>query len=338
MERTVGKPFTDHGTLRRSRETGIGLKTRRMLALVGPTASGKTALSLILAETLRGEIVSADSRQIYKYLDIGTAKPTKADRARVPHHLVDFLEPSAEYSAGQYGQEARRVIEEIQSRGRLPILVGGSGLYLKAVIDGLAEAPAAKKEIREELEHECKLLGLAHLVEELRKVDPITLAAMKQVNARRVIRALEVQRTTGVPLSRIHKGQDRGQTLDVLQVGLSWKRSDLYMRINERVDRMLREGLVEETRRFLTRGFGCHLNAFNTVGYKEVCDHLECLMTRDEMVEAIKRNTRRFAKRQTTWFKSDTRIHWIAVLPATPLEEIAAKVFRVIDEGGGASK
>jgi tRNA dimethylallyltransferase len=309
------------------------LKTHHVLALVGPTASGKTATSLILAESLDGEIVSADSRQIYKYMDIGTAKPSKADRCRVPHHFIDVLEPTAEYSAGQYGLEARSVIEQIKGRGRVPILVGGSGLYLKAVIDGLGDVPAAKKEIREELAEEYKRLGLSHLVEELRTVDTATLQAMKQVNARRVIRALEVYRTSGIPFSRLSKKQDRMRSLDVIQIGLRWDRSDLNKRIDERIDKMIHDGLIEETRQLLSRGFRRNLNSFNTVGYKEVCDFLEGRTTREFMLDAIKRNTRRFAKRQMTWFRADKRIHWIDVLPETQPGKIAEEVGRAFREG-----
>lgn len=306
------------------------MNKRPLLALVGPTASGKTAISLHLGESLDGEIVSADSRQIYKYLDIGTAKPSEADRARVHHHFIDVFEPTVEYSAGQYGMDCRKTITAIQREGHTPILVGGSGLYVKAVIDGLGDVPDAKKEIREELEAEVKLLGLAHLIEQLRTVDAATLNAMSQVNARRVIRALEVYRTSGIPLSKLHEKQERGRPLEILQVGLRWNRPDLHQRINERVDQMIRDGLVDETRQLLARGFNRRLNSFNTVGYKEVCDYLEGKSTREAMVEAIKRNTRRFAKRQMTWFKADKRIHWIDVLPESRFEDIAAAIDLVL--------
>lgn len=315
----------------------IELKAHRILAIVGPTASGKTALSLLLAESLGGEIVSADSRQIYKHLDIGTAKPSKADQSRILHHFIDVLEPTVEYSAGQYGLDARKVMAEIQHRRSATILVGGSGLYLKAVIDGIGNVPAAKQEIRSELEDEHKRLGLGHLVEELGKVDGQTLEAMKQMNARRVIRALEVFRSSGIPLSKLHAEQAKNLSLNVFQVAVRRSRPDLHDRIRKRVDEMLQEGLIDETRRLLAQGYPRALNSLNTVGYKEVCDYLEGKMTQDEMVEAIKRNTRRFAKRQMTWFRADKRIHWIDAIPGSQPEEIAPaieRVFRESIEGG----
>ena len=302
---------------------------RPFLALIGPTASGKTAVSLLLAKSLGGEIVSVDSRQIYKYLDIGTAKPSEADRASVLHHFVDLFEPTVEYSAGQYGMDCRKTLTAIQRGGSTPVLVGGSGLYLKAAIDGLGDVPDAKREIREELEEEVKRLGLAHLIEELRVVDAETLNAMTQVNARRVIRALEIYRTSGIPLSQLHDKQERGRPLDILQIGLRWNRADLHHRINDRVDQMILRGLVDETRRLLSRGFSRRLNSFNTVGYKEVCEYLEGKITHDTMVEAIKRNTRRFAKRQMTWFKADKRIQWVDVFPSSDFEDIAATIERI---------
>jgi tRNA dimethylallyltransferase len=312
------------------------LKTPRSLAIVGPTASGKTALSLVLANSLDGEIVSVDSRQMFRYLDIGTAKPARADQVKVPHHFIDVFEPTIEYSAGKFGIDCRKVITAIQRRGKTPILVGGSGLYLKAVIDGLGDVPDAKQEIRTELEEEVQRLGLAHLIEELRAVDPATLNAMTQVNTRRVLRALEVYRTSGVPLSKLHAKQEKNRPLNVYQVGLRWSRPDLHLRINDRVDQMIRDDLEDETRKLLSRGFDRRLNSFNTVGYKEVCEHLEGRITRDAMVEAIKRNTRRFAKRQMTWFKADKRIHWIDLSPVSQFEEIAAKIERMFLENSDA--
>lgn len=290
----------------------------------------------MLAESLGGEIVSVDSRQIFKYLDIGTAKPSKADQARFPHHFVDVFDPTVEYSAGRFGIECRKTMIAIQHRGNTPILLGGSGLYLKAVIDGLRDLPDAKQEIREELEGEYKRLGLPHLIDELRSVDADTLRGMKQVNARRVIRALEVYRSTGIPLSKLQDKPDTGRPLNVFQIGLRWNRQDLHHRINDRVEAMIRDGLVEETRQLLSRGYSRDLNSFNTVGYKEVCDYLEGKQTHIAMVDAIKRNTRRFAKRQMTWFRADKRIQWIDVLPASPLEEIAARIEQLFHENAAS--
>ncbi|MBM4162768.1 MAG: tRNA (adenosine(37)-N6)-dimethylallyltransferase MiaA, partial [Ignavibacteria bacterium] len=215
------------------------MKRPRILALVGPTASGKTSISLRLAGLLNGEIVSADSRQIYRHLNIGTAKPTPADRRKVKHHFVDMLEPDEGYSAGQYGQYARSVIGKIIKRGKMPILVGGSGLYVKAVIDGLFEGPGRDAEIRNQLMERLEAEDLASLLATLKKVDPAAAAKMTQPNARRVVRALEVFYLTGRPLSEVQAQQAGEAKFTTIQFGLEYERKELYDRINQRVDRMI---------------------------------------------------------------------------------------------------
>lgn len=312
-----------------STSSKAGLNAPPLLVLVGPTASGKTAVSLVLAKSLQCEIISADSRQVYKYLDIGTAKPTPSELQSIPHHFISLVEPTEEYSAGRFGGEARRAIGEILTRARIPLLVGGSGLYIKAVIDGLANVPEAKGEIRSELESEYKRFGLPHLLDELRSVDEKSLVSMKEVTVRRVIRALEVYRTTGIPLSTIHEAQKNTPSLHVLQAGLRWNRAQLYRRVDERVDLMIERGLIEECQRLLARGLDRRLNALNTVGYKEVLEFLDSKLSRDAMIDAIKRNTRKFAKRQLTWFRADKRIHWIDVDALMTAEEVAARIERL---------
>jgi tRNA dimethylallyltransferase len=299
-----------------------------VLAIVGPTASGKTPVSLLLAERLNGEIVSADSRQIYKYLDIGTAKPTPADRARVKHHFIDILEPGEEYSAGQFGQEARRVIERMFQRGKLPILVGGSGLYVKAVVDGLFEGPGRDPDVRSRLSEQMGREGVGSLLEALRKVDPSAVANMTEVKPRRLIRALEVYAITGKPISEFHAEQETKPKFKAVQVGLDWKRAELYDRINERVDRMIAGGLVDEVKRLRARGYNRHLNALNTVGYKEVFDYLEGSCSLEDAVRLIKQNTRRYAKRQLTWFRADRRIRWVS-MSAASLSEVAKEIEKI---------
>jgi tRNA dimethylallyltransferase len=299
-----------------------------VLAIVGPTASGKTPVSLLLAERLNGEIVSADSRQIYKYLDIGTAKPTPADRARVKHHFIDILELGEEYSAGQFGQEARRVIERMFQRGKLPILVGGSGLYVKAVVDGLFEGPGRDPDVRSRLSEQMGREGVGSLLEALRKVDPSAVANMTEVKPRRLIRALEVYAITGRPISEFHAEQETKPKFKAVQVGLDWKRAELYDRINERVDRMIAGGLVDEVKRLRARGYNRHLNALNTVGYKEVFDYLEGSCSLEDAVRLIKQNTRRYAKRQLTWFRADRRIRWVS-MSAASLSEVAKEIEKI---------
>ena len=304
------------------------MKTRRILAIVGPTASGKTPLSLLVAEILNGEIVSADSRQFFKYLDIGTAKPTRADRKRVPHHFVDFLDPRQEYSAGLFGDDVRKVLKDLFDRGKVPILVGGSGLYIKSAIDGLFGGPGRDPEIRARLEEQLRTDGLEPLLNTLGKVDPIVLKKMKEITPRRVIRALEVFSIAGKPLSEYHSEQEKIPDFQAIQFGLKWERKELYSRINQRVDRMISDGLMDEVQKLVGMGYDRGLNALNTVGYKEVFDYLEGTVNRETMIELIKRNTRRFAKRQITWFKADKRIHQT---PMTETHDLAEAARRITD-------
>jgi tRNA dimethylallyltransferase len=304
----------------------------RILAIVGPTATGKTSLALAIAEQCDAEIVSADSRQVYKYLDIGTAKPSFAERAKVKHHFVDMLEPTSLFSAGQFGREAREVISEIVKAKKLPILTGGSGLYVKAVIDGLFDGPGRDHEIRLHLEEQLRSDGLEALMSDLNRVDPVTIQRMKQVTPRRVIRALEVYRITGTPISQLHSESVTWPEFDAYQVGLSWDKAELHRRIDDRVDTMVASGLEAEISSLISRGYTSQLDALNTVGYKEVFDFMEGLRSREETIELIKRNTSRFAKRQLTWFKRDQRIHWISVSGDDWIRRTAEQVIRSFNE------
>jgi tRNA dimethylallyltransferase len=309
--------------------------TNSVLVLVGPTASGKTGLAVRLAERMSGDVVSADSRQIFKHLNIGTAKPAPEELHRVPHHFIDVFDPGREYSAGRYGQEARAKISELLAQGRQPILVGGSGLYVRAVIDGFFPGPGKNEEIREQLENEARALGPEALLDKLRGLDPDAAAKMDATNARRIIRALEVYYTTGQPISRLQKMQQTKPAFGVVQFGLEWNRQELYERIDRRVDRMLRDGLVDEVKQLIAKGYSRKINALNTVGYKEVFDFLDGAITESEMSELIKRNTRRFAKRQLTWFRADKRIRWIAVDDRSDWAQIVQKIleeFRTAQE------
>jgi tRNA dimethylallyltransferase len=306
------------------------LKQPLVLAIVGPTASGKTPASLLLAERLNGEIISADSRQIYKYLDIGTAKPARADRKRVKHYFIDVLEPDEEYSAGQFAKEARHVVAKILERRKLPILVGGSGLYVKSVIDGLFEGAGKDPEVRARLADQLVREGVEGLFEGLKKVDPVTAAKMTEVKPRRVIRALEVYYITGKPLSEFHAEQETKPEFTAIQVGLNWKRQELYDRINQRVDRMISDGLVDEVRSLRARGYDRRLNALNTVGYKEVFDYLDGSRSLEDTITLIKRNSRRFAKRQLTWFRADKRIQWVSMSRTKMLSEVESEIGQIL--------
>lgn len=291
----------------------VGEQQRKVLVLVGPTASGKTDVALRLARLLPAEIISADSRQIYKYLDIGTAKPTLDQLRLVKHHFVSAIPPDREFSAGEFGAEGRKVIDAIFACGRTPLVVGGSGLYVQALIDGFFEGPGADKEFRDRLERRVAAGELSKLVEELRAVDPSTASRIDPHNARRVIRALEVFHLTGKPISLAHR--QHAATVPFLPklFGLVWDRTQLYRRIEQRCNAMLQEGLLKEVEELERRGFTPALNALNTVGYAEAFAYRRGELSYDEMVRLFKQNSRRYAKRQLTWFRRDMRIRWIVM-------------------------
>lgn len=298
----------------------------KILVIVGPTGSGKTPLSVILAERMHGEIVSADSRQIYKHLDIGTAKPTAEELHRVPHHFINLLEPNEEYNAGMFGKDARIAIQEIVSRKKLPLLVGGSGLYIKAVVDGLFEGPGKDPEIRTRLEERLTSEGAEVLFEELKRIDPVSASKAPPTKPRRIIRALEVYYITGQPISQLHAEQRSEPEFETVQFALEWDRKTLYARINHRVDTMIEMGLVDEVKGLRGKGYGVTMNALNTVGYKEVFNYFDGVYDYDEMLRLIKQNTRRFAKRQLTWFRTDKKIQWITMNERKSLDEAAGEI------------
>ena len=287
------------------------LQKRRVLLIVGPTASGKTAVSLSVAERLNGEIISADARQVYRYMDIGTAKPAPDELKRVKHYFVDELRPDEDFNAGEYGRQGRDIIEDIFQRGRLPVVVGGSGLYVQSLVYGLFDGPSADHSLRERLYERLKAEGAEALLGELRRVDPVSAAKMLPSNTRRIIRALEVYELTGKPISVHHRNQRIEINFAPVFVGLEWDRKKLYERINLRVERMLNLGLVDEVSHLLALGYHKDLNALQTVGYKEAFQYFSGEIDYDEMARLIKRNTRRYAKRQLGWFRRNGQIRWI---------------------------
>ncbi len=301
-------------------------KKKKIIAIVGPTASGKTTLSILLAKKLSGEVISADSRQLFKHLKIGVAKPSIEELNSVKHHFIDFLEPTQDFNAAEYGQQARLKIEELLKRGSCPIVVGGSGLYIKSIIDGFFEGPGKNSELRDQLEYELEKYGNEALFKKLIKVDPVSASKMDPSKVRRIIRALEVYYTTGNPISEHHKVQSAKSNFDVIQFGLEWERKLLYERINNRVDKMITDGLIDEVKELIAKGYSRQINALNTVGYKEVFDFLLGENSKEEMIELIKQNTRRYAKRQMTWFKADKRIKWIKVSEQTDWNNVAELV------------
>lgn len=300
--------------------------TRPVPILVGPTSSGKTALSLLLAQSMPCEIISADSRQIYRRMDIGTAKPTPADRERVRHHCIDILDPDEDFSAGQYGPMARRLVHEIDSQGRIPLVVGGSGLYIRALVDGIFDGGFRDEGIRQRLREEAGAVGPEVLHRRLESLDPEAGSKIHPNDGKRIIRALEVCSVSGVPLSKLQRERTVRADFQSKMFGLDWPRGPLYRRIEERVDEMLRQGLVQEVRDLAASGYSLRNNALDSVGYREILMHLEGALELDSAVDLIKKNTRRFAKRQMTWFRGDPRIRWFTVSSAEELPGIAERI------------
>lgn len=298
----------------------------KILVLVGPTCSGKTGISIELALRLNGEIISADSRQVFKCLDIGTAKPSSLQQKMVKHHFVDELLPDQNFNAGEFGERGREVIDRILQRHRLPIVVGGSGLYVRSLIDGFFEGPGADAEFREVKEKQLKSSGIGPLLEELRQVDPKSAAVIDPTKPRRVIRALEVYQLTGRPLSSLHHEKKVRIDFHPVFFGLEWRREALYKRIEMRCEEMVTAGLLFEVEQLEQMGYDDSLNALNTVGYAEAFAYRRGTISYDEFVRLFKQNSRRYAKRQMTWFRRDARIEWISMSEQATTAIVAADI------------
>ena len=288
-----------------------GAERINLVAVIGPTAVGKTTLALTLAQRFGGEIVGADSRQIYRYMDVGTAKPTAGERARVPHHLIDIVDPDETLTLGQYQQLAIDAIADIAGRGRLPILVGGTGLYVKTVVEGwtIPRVPPDHA-LRGALAREAESYGPTRLHQQLQSVDPAAARKVDPRNVRRVIRYLEVYHATGEPISsRQSKEPPPYQTL---QLGLTLRRERLYEHIDARVDAMLRDGLLDEVRGLLARGYAETLPALSGFGYRQLIAYLRGSLSFQQAVHETKKETRRFVRRQYAWFPlDDPNILWL---------------------------
>jgi tRNA dimethylallyltransferase len=280
---------------------------KTLIVIVGPTASGKTALSVKIAKLFNTEIISADSRQFYKEMNIGTAKPTIKEMDGVVHHFINSHSITEEYSIGKYEKEAMVVLENIFQAHDVAVLVGGSGLYVKVVCEGMDEIPDTDPEIRAVLADKLNKEGLIVLLEELKKVDPIYYDQVDRSNTQRVVRALEVFQSTGVPYSDFRKGEKKERPFNIIKIGLLWDRTELYNRIDQRMDVMIQEGLFEEAKNLYPYK---NSNALQTVGYKEIYDYLDGHYDKEEAVRLLKRNSRRYAKRQITWFNKDKEITW----------------------------
>lgn len=287
-----------------------------VLALVGPTAIGKTGLSLELAERFQCEIVSVDSMQVYRFMDIGTAKVTLEERARIPHHLIDVVDPDAEYDAACFVRDAIQAIEQIHRRGRVVLLTGGTGLYLRALIDGLSSGIGQFPEIREQLQQRLSLVGPHVLHEELAQYDRISAERINVNDTHRLLRALEIYQATGTPWSEHileHQKQRTARFTNILQVGLTCERDQLYRRIDLRTTLMLKSGLEQEVRGLIARGYSPQLKSMQAIGYRHMNNYLEGIWDMEETERLLARDTRRYAKRQYTWFSAIPELEWFEV-------------------------
>lgn len=299
----------------------------RVVVLLGPTAAGKTGAAVLLAQKLGTEIISADSMQVYRHMDLGTAKPSRELLKAVRHHMVGIVEPGENYSVGRFIEDAEEIIKGLHARGKVPVVVGGTGLYIKAMTRGLFSGPSADWSLRAELiEAERETPGV--LYERLKRLDPDTAVALMPEDTRRVVRALEVCLSAGGAKMSEMKMDTEPLPYEFIKVGVTRERAELYRMIEQRVDAMLGAGLLEEVKKLLTMEPG--RTPMQAIGYKEVAGHLRGTYSLDEAVGLIKRNTKRYAKRQFTWFKKEEGIHWVDVTGVFDGGEIFEKVWEVV--------
>ena len=302
----------------------------KLVAIVGPTAVGKTELSLELAEQFEGEIISGDSMQVYRGMDIGTAKAAPHELARVPHHLIDIISPAEEYSVAVFQESATRLISEINRRGRLPFLVGGTGLYIESVTHRFQFAQSAQDpELRERLQRLAETEGVEALHARLAAVDPTTAQRLHPNDVKRVIRALEIYESTGCKMSDYQLRAEQSP-YQLLMIGLTMERETLYQRINERVDKMIEAGLVEEVRRLLDQGYDPSLTSMQGLGYKELVPYLYGEITLEKAIQDIKQRTRHFAKRQLSWFRRMKEIQWFDVTEPERRQEAEQTIKQIL--------
>jgi len=302
-----------------------------VIVIVGPTASGKTGVSIELAKLINGSIISADSMQVYKYMNIGTAKPDEAEKSGITHYMLDVVEPDEDFSVARYRQMALECIEEIVRQKKRPVVVGGTGLYINSLIHNISFSETIRdEELREELKREAEEKGNKYLHDKLKEVDPEAAARIHENDVKRVIRALEVYKHTNLPISK-HNQLSRLEppAYNYIIFGLNWDREKLYERIEKRVDAMLEAGLVDEVKSLIQMGYDLGNTARQAIGYKEVLKYLRGEYSFEETKYILKRDTRRYAKRQLTWFRHLQGINWIEMDENTGYETVARKI---IDE------
>lgn len=308
------------------------MKKPLVIFLVGPTASGKSALGAVLAEKINAEIISADSMQIYKGMNIGTAKPTAAEKRLARHHLIDILSPAKNFSVYEFRKKALQAIQQIIRKRKTPLIVGGTGLYVRALIDGLSSQPGADLKIRERLQKEAEQDGLEKLYSKLREVDPARAAEIKPQDQKRIIRALEIYKLSGKTPTEWREDKEPGLSemgWDVFVIGINRDRGELYKRIERRVDKMFRDGFAAEVKRLLKKKVS--MTASQAVGYREIADALSGKITMAEARAATKLKSRHFAKRQMTWFRKEKGIIWLEWKNEKPAEK-AAEILSLIQK------
>lgn len=310
------------------------MTNQSLIVICGPTASGKTALSIALAKTIGCEVVSADSMQIYKGMTIATAKPTPEEMDGVPHHLIDFLEPSNSFSVADYVSLAHKAIEDIASRGMIPLVCGGTGLYINSLVDNITfDESCSSTTLRDELLELAKEKGNGYLLEMLRKFDPESAERFHENNLTRIIRAIEVYKTTGKTISQFNReSKDKGSPYDAVMIGINYRdRQKLYDRINLRVDMMMENGLLDEAKEVLS---GDLKTSYQAIGYKELAPYFNGEAYLEDCIDKLKMESRRYAKRQLTWFRRDERINWIYADECSSFEEIVAKALEIVLSSG----
>jgi tRNA dimethylallyltransferase len=301
-----------------------------LLVILGPTASGKSALGIQLAEKLCGEILVCDSTQVYRHFDIGTAKVPAAEQYGIPHHLVDLVEPSEIFTAGDYRLRALEALDDLRRRKILPILTAGTGLYLRALLEGLADAPQRSEEIRARLRQKAEKRGPAHLHRALARLDPESAARISAADTQKIIRAIELRLLTGKPVGEIHRsGRDALQGYEIIKLGLLPPRAALYTRIHARTDAMLKAGWLAEVRALVASGVAPDAKPFQFIGYSQLREHLAGRLSEKDAVQQIQQATRRFAKRQLTWFRKESGVHWLPGFGDAP--EITAAALAIVE-------
>jgi tRNA dimethylallyltransferase len=302
----------------------------KLIVICGPTGIGKTSVSLVLAKVFSGCVVSADSMQVYRHMDIGTAKPSPHERAEVEHFMMDLVDPDEPFDAAMYAAGGRKSIDRIHARRRIPFVVGGTGFYIKALLHGLCGASPADPVIRQKLKDEANRLGGRPMHDRLKSCDPEAASRIHPNDTYRIIRAIEIYQVAGIPLSEYQKRHGfEEQTFNVLKIGLGMDRAALYDRINRRVDRMIEKGLQNEVKGLLQRGYSESLKPMQAIGYRHMTGYLSGRMPWNEALETLKRDTRRYAKRQVSWFKKDPELVW---KPCDDVEGIKALVQQFLED------